>query len=30
MTLGRHSLSKKQVERERVILNAVKDLVPAM
>jgi hypothetical protein len=27
MTLQRHSLGKKQVEREHVILNAVKDLI---
>jgi len=30
MTPRRHSLCKKQVEHEHVILNAVKDLVPAM
>jgi len=29
-TPQRHSLGKKQVEHEHVILNAVKDLVPAM
>jgi hypothetical protein len=30
ITLGHHSLCEKQVEHEHVILNAVKDLVPAM
>ena len=30
MTLGRHSLYKKQMERKHVILNAVKDLVFAI